>query len=265
MNNILTASILKITGRNRATTPLNGSIITNGGISCSNIYCEKDATISELTVKGITTTDILDVKDTIKVSGNILPHNNVMSSIGMESMRWDNIYCKNIDVIGNITLGDRGNSPIIEITDEVVCNSNINFLNNGKQFLEMKNGVMKLKGDMYINSIFKVIGNSRVDVKGDIHATTLNLNRFLVIEPGYQTIDKESYTLTITSSVMILNIRMDAKIDFTVAGDINNVLVKILFINYGSYIVTVVTDNKEFTTDRGFDLFVVNDDKVLAL
>ena len=48
-----------------------------------------------LIVKNSITAENLDITDSIKkINGSVLPYNNIMSNIGMDSMRWDTIYCK---------------------------------------------------------------------------------------------------------------------------------------------------------------------------
>ena len=266
MNNILTGSILKITSRNRATTPLNGSIATNGGISCSNILCDKDITVNDIIVKNSITAENLDITDSIKINGSVLPYNNIMSSIGMDSMRWDTIYCKNLDATGNITLGEKNSGPIVEILDNIVCNSDISLLNNGKKFIETDSDKLHINGDLFVNNIFKIVGNSYVDIKGDLKTSNIDIREFINIEPSFITIDKDNFTVNVTSSVIVLTIRIDTNIDFISKGNNNNVLVKVFLINYGNYDVTVSADNKEIITNKGFDIFVINNgDKILLL
>ena len=282
MTNFLTANSLKIIGKNKSISPITGSIITNGGIGCYNIFCESNIVASNITSTGdINIQENLNINGSIKVKDSIYPINNI-GKLGLDKLRWDEIFGKNLDITGIISLGNKHNieseifeksndnlsdninknnsindSPLLEITDKITINSDIELLNNFKDFVKINNNNIKVNGNIFVNNIFRLIGNNKLEIKGNISTENLIINNFCCIKPEYVTIDKEEYVLDIQSSIMILNIRMNTTLNFELQANIDNILVKLIFINHGNYKVKIFTENKDIETNIGVELFIV--------
>ncbi len=262
MHNTITANQIKIISKTKSTSHLNGSITTNGGIGCVNIYCECDINAKTI-YSNCLFTEQLNFTGNLIVNKNIYPKTNV-NNIGSSDLRWNNIYTNNLDAIGHIVLGLKNDEPQIEIDEQIIINSDIIMMHNTENIVKITNNNININGDVNINNILKIVGNNKVQVKGKFIAETVKINNFVEITPQIICIDKLNYDIIIQSSVIVLKLKINSNIKFKINENTKNILIKFIIIESGDYQIEFQTENGKIKTNKNFNLFLLatSDDEI---
>lgn len=259
MKNILSANQIKIIGHTKSTSSTTGSLTTNGGIGCVNLFCDKSIITESLAVtKDVCVQDNLNINGNINTRGNIL--SNGKNTIGEDENRFDNVFSKNLDVSDNITLGtDSDNNPLLEITEKVIINSDIELLNKNDILLKTDKNNINIYGNININNAVKLIGNNRIDIQNDLFVKEIIVNNLIKIKPKYITIDCFDFLLDVDASLYIINLKIETNITFKSEHD--NVLAKLIFVNYGSYKAHINCDNKCICVTDNCEIYIFTENK----